>query len=426
MATLLETPSLLCPGPHAGPDLPPASLEIFGGTAACTACGTSSRICPNASCAGRTRAGGFFCRICGERLPGAWRQEFWAELDRDFELMRPVLRTLPGRETGRLDRVHLTTTDAWIALALDERVMLLEPGPQLALFAEHRMEAGETFVDLRSEEGDRPAWRLLTSQQVLELEPQDRRWRSVERFPPAEGELLWQSRHLRALYRPGTGSSLWSRSPLRKLIAVPGLLSQPAWLPGRRFVCTDDAHIYLGSFEEPGSPTSFRTPEPLSPHAPIFDSKTGRVYVPGEKTLMWWQPGARSFVPFLPSGAGAVLLTPHGVILLEADRLQFFRSDVRRLWDSSTAMSDFARSALHWDRVGNALLVPVALRGAASHILLLDLQRPGRVWRMELKAPLPTEPRLAPGGVVAVQQRAGENLLDLVWIGVGRRSSVAG
>lgn len=428
-SSLLEAPNYLCPGPHRGPVLPPPSREVFGGTALCPDCGTVSRICPRAECGGRARAGGFFCRVCGEPLPAAWRDDFWAELDRDVELSAPVVaRTLSAREVGRAERIRLAATDAWIALSLDERLLLLEPGPRLATFCEHHMEPGELFVDLRRSGDDPPGWRLLTTRQVLRLEPRGLTWLPdpVDRFPEGEGELLWESGALRALYRPGAGSSLWLRSPLRKLIEAHGLLSQPAWLPQGQFVCTDDQSVYLGSVREPGPPTPFRVSEPLSPHAPVYDSRTGRIYLPGERKLLWWQPGTKSFIPFLPSGAGAVLLAPQGVILLEADRLQFLRPDARRLWDSRTAMSDFARSSLHWDRAGSTLLMPLAQRGAAAPLLLMDLESPGRVWRTELAAAPPSEPRLAPGGIVAVQRRDEEGPLDLVWFSVSRRSSLDG
>jgi hypothetical protein len=426
-SSLLETPNHLCPGPHRGPVLPPVSREVFGGTALCPDCGTVSRICPRTECGGRTRAGGFFCRVCAEPLPAPWRNGFWTELDRDVDLAAPapvVARTLSAREVGRAERIHLAATDAWIALSLDERLLLLEPGPRLATFCEHRLEPGELFVDLRRSGDDPPGWRLLTTRQVLRLEPRGLVWLPVERFQ--EGELLWESGALHALYRPGAGSSLWLRSPLRKLIEVRGLLSQPAWLPQGRFVCTDDENVYLGSVREPGSPKPFRASEPLSSHAPVFEPRTERIYLPGERKLLWWQPGAKSFIPFLPSGAGAVLLSPQGVILLEADRLQFLRPDARRLWDSRTAMSDFARSSLHWDRAGSALLMPLAQRGAAVPLLLMDLQSPGRVWRTELAAVPPSEPRLAPGGIVAVQRRDEEGPIDLVWLPVSCRSSSDG
>ena len=441
---LLDVPEAAetCPGPHSGDERPPAVPAGGAAFAECDRCGTVSQICPHDDCGARTRAGGLHCRLCGRPLPEEWLKRAWLRLPEDSALGEPgEPKQVPGAATD--EECHLLASDAWVALQVGNRVHLLEPGPGLLPVEAVDLEPGEALIELRHARDRALTWEMWTTHRVLRYDlrragQQVGSWVSEDdgRFPSERGELLWVSHDLLAFHQRGVGTSVWSRDRLH--FSVPELLPRPAWLNKSDFVCSGRDQLLVGSTAErresalPVPPALIDVGEPLAGQAPIYDPRADRVYVSGDRTVFWWQPGSRKLIPFHTAGGGALIRSPQGVVVLEADRVRIFAHDERLLWDSRLKMPDFALAALAWDHRGDALLLPCAGRAsAATPLLVIDLARPDArpdgPLHATLDGQLPAAPRLAPGGIVAVtRDTAPGGPTALRWIGLAPRAARGG
>lgn len=407
-----------CPGLHNTSNLPPEAPAVTDTTARCPDCWTVSRICDGKDCRGRSRAGSFFCRICGHRLKNHWLQRFWEDFDPNWTLAEPqVRRQLKGTEFTRAQQTQLLTSDAWLALRIDRALFLLEPGPELLLVSELELSDGELLVALRAVETEDPHlnWQLLTSSRSLTFVPGTAAWSEVETFPH---ELLWESRGLRAYLVPPAGTVLYMERQTQgpPLLEVNALLPAPTWLPDGRVVLQGPEALYVGSGQSGLTKYETAAPQGLAPSSPIYDPLTQRLLVSGHEALYTCEIGNKP-VAFLPSGTATLFPAPDGIAVLESDRLRIVqRSTGASLWDSRSEIPTFARSTLAWDHVATVLLLPMANLGEGVQLQLIDLRNLGNRRSLELPAGLLCEPRLAPGGIAAVRLNAEQDAVELIWI----------
>lgn len=410
--------ALYCAGPHEGPEVPPEAPAVGATAALCDSCGAVSQICPRSECQGRTRAGGYRCRTCGQVLEPAWRERSWrGTASRSLHAASHVRSfEVDTGSAGASHRVQLLGTDSWTVLVAGQQVWLLDPGPGLGVVLEVRLGSDEVAIDLLQDPAH-ATWQLLTSRRLLVFEPHAGSWKPK----PLPGELLWHSRGLWA-FRKSSGSG--QVTELRRSFEIEpfheesGLLSSPAWLSEDLFVCQAGNAIVFGSLQGVGNPARIPANGVTPFLTPAFERQSARVYLPGTSLVQYWHPKAQSVAPFVRSGGGMVQAFEGRVVLIESDRMQVFDPGGRSSWDSKLSLSDFGRAPQHFDVAGDFLLVPMSTGRGNTELLLFSPLRPKDHLRATIEGTLLADPRLVPGGIVVAVQGNQRNRLDLVWMTV--------
>lgn len=387
-----------------------------------------SQLCADPSCNGRTKAGGRFCRLCGQPLPADWRARAWSEEGIGEWDDAVAVRELP------LDGgdCQLFGGAPWLGCRVGTRTVLLEPGRALREVGEVAFEPGELAVDLVPKERMAPfspgggaewGWSLLTSRRVMGFVPRENRWVVEEEFSHQDGELLWQRGALRAFQRDGGAVIIRGRRG-EVALEVAGSLTEPAWVHDKEVAVAARSSAFLVDAFAATPPVEIALPEELPGYAPAFVSAMERLFLSTLNRVYWWTRAGGRLVPFLPTGGAGLASSLSSLVVAEPDRIRLMRPDGRVLWDSQRKMPDLARTRHPWDRAGDIFVVAMQTSRGAGSLLALDLSTPEEYLLYDVGGSVLSPPRLVPGGVVVLRGGAvaAKGSGELLWIERRRRT----